>query len=173
MRTIPHLILTALTCTLLNAAAGGNSAADAEKLRTCIIDNAKKYLGARYNYGGMSTKGFDCSGFVQYVYRECGIKLPRSTVGQFEQGKKIDLADAKPGDLVFFRIYNDRISHVGIFMNGSVFIHAPSSGKRVSFADMNLEYWKKTFAGVVTYIDAGKPSIPDAMKDHRSGKSTH
>jgi cell wall-associated NlpC family hydrolase len=164
MKTIPHLFLAALTCALLNAAPVDINAADAEKLRSRIIDTAKKYLGARYNYGGMSTKGFDCSGFVQYVYQENGIKLPRSTVSQFEQGKKIELADAKPGDLVFFRIYNDRISHVGIFMNGSLFIHAPSSGKRVSFADMNLEYWKKTFAGVVTYIDGVKLSKPDEIK---------
>lgn len=154
MKTIPHLIMTALTCTLLNAAPVSHGDAEAEKLRTRIIDTAKKYLGARYDYGGISTKGFDCSGFVQYVYRESGIILPRSTVGQFEQGKKIRLAEAKPGDLVFFKIYNDRISHVGILIQGSVFIHAPSSGKRVSFADMNLDYWKKSFAGAVMYIDA-------------------
>jgi cell wall-associated NlpC family hydrolase len=122
-------------------------------LRTGILDTAKKYIGARYNYGGISTEGFDCSGFVQFVYRENGIALPRSTVDQFEKGKKIDFNDAKPGDLVFFRIYRNRISHVGIFISKSQFIHAPSRGKRVGYADMNLEYWQKSFAGTVTYID--------------------
>jgi cell wall-associated NlpC family hydrolase len=154
IKAIPHMIIAAFACTLLNAAAVSHGVADAVNLRARIIETAKKHLGARYNYGGISSTGFDCSGFVQYVYRENGINLPRSTVGQFERGKKINLADAKPGDLVFFRIYNNRISHVGIFVEGSVFIHAPSSGKRVSFADMNLDYWKKSFVGAVTYIDA-------------------
>ncbi len=131
------------------AAGSGDSAV----LRTRILDTAKKHIGARYNYGGMSTKGFDCSGFVQFVYRENGISLPRSTVDQFEKGKKIGLDDAKPGDLVFFRIYNNRISHVGIFITKSRFIHAPSRGKRVGFADMNLNYWQKSFVGAVTFIE--------------------
>jgi cell wall-associated NlpC family hydrolase len=154
MKTISLVIITALAGSLLSAAAVSHGVVESEKLRTRIIDTAKKHLGARYNYGGIGSKGFDCSGFVQFVYRENGISLPRSTVGQFEKGKKIGLADAKPGDLVFFRIYNGRISHVGILVQGSVFIHAPSTGKCVSFADMNLEYWKKSFAGAVTYIDA-------------------
>lgn len=155
MKTLLNMICTALACALLNASAVSHgSAAPAEELRARIIDTAKKHLGARYDYGGISSKGFDCSGFVQYVYRENGINLPRSTMGQFKQGKKIDMANAKPGDLLFFRIYHGRISHVGIFVQGSVFIHAPSSGKCVSFADMNIEYWKKSFAGAVTYIDA-------------------
>ncbi len=122
-------------------------------LRTGILETAKKHIGARYNYGGMSTDGFDCSGFVQFVYRENGIALPRSTVDQFEKGKKIDFNDAKPGDLVFFRIYQNRISHVGIFISKFQFIHAPSRGKRVGYADMNLDYWQKSFVGTVTYID--------------------
>lgn len=122
-------------------------------VRENILDTARKHIGDRYHYGGMSTSGFDCSGFVQYVYHENGINLPRSTVEQFEKGKKIDLNDAKPGDLVFFKIYRNRISHVGIFISKSRFIHAPSWGKRVGYADMNLEYWQKSFVGAVTYLD--------------------
>jgi len=154
MKILSLLMITSLASSLLVAAAKSTGAVESEKVRTRIIETAKKHLGDRYDYGGISSKGFDCSGFVQYVYRENGIKLPRSTVGQFEQGKKISLADARPGDLVFFRIYNGRISHVGIFVQGSVFIHAPSTGKRVSFADMSLDYWKQSFAGAVTYIGA-------------------
>jgi cell wall-associated NlpC family hydrolase len=100
----------------------------------------------------MNTSGFDCSGFVQFVFRENGITLPRSTVDQFERGKRIELADAKPGDLVFFNIYGRRVSHVGIFVRKAVFIHAPTWGKRVSFADMGLDYWKRSFVGAVTYF---------------------
>jgi cell wall-associated NlpC family hydrolase len=128
-------------------------AADSGTLRTGILETAKKHIGDRYNYGGMGAKGFDCSGFVQFVYRENGITVPRSTVDQYEGGKKIDLDEARPGDLVFFRIYRHRISHVGIFIDKSRFIHAPSWGKRVGYADMNLEYWRKSYVGAVTYID--------------------
>ena len=161
-RNITLSLLTALLAcaAVLFISTAVATAVDPEGLRTRIIDTAKKYLGARYNYGGMSTSGFDCSGFVQYVFRENGIQLPRSTPDQFEGGKKIDLEDAKPGDLVFFRIYNGRISHVGIFVEKTVFIHAPSHGKCVSFADMNLEYWKKKFAGAVTYIGVTNDDLP-------------
>ena len=131
----------------------GGTAADAGDKRAQIIKTAEKYLGARYNYGGMTTSGFDCSGFVQFVFRENGIVLPRSTVDQFERGKKIEVSEAKPGDLVFFNIYGARISHVGIFAGKSAFIHAPTWGKRVSYADMNLDYWKRTFVGAVTYLE--------------------
>jgi len=149
-KSIPLHILAAFFFIALHAFAGTD---DVGPLRTRILDTAKKHVGARYHYGGMGTEGFDCSGFVQHVYRENGITLPRSTVDQFEKGKKISLDEAKPGDLVFFKIYRNRISHVGIFITRSRFIHAPSHGKRVGFADMNLDYWKKTFVGAVTYID--------------------
>jgi len=129
-----------------------------EELRAGIILTAKKHLGALYRYGGMGARGFDCSGFAQFVYRENGITLPRSTVDQYEQGRKIDLADAKPGDLLFFKIYRNRVSHVGIFVDSDTFIHAPTWGKRVSFANMNLDYWRRTFVGAASYIgDAKRP----------------
>lgn len=123
-----------------------------EELRAAIIVTAKKHLGALYRYGGMGARGFDCSGFAQFVYRENGISLPRSTVDQYEKGRKINLADAKPGDLLFFKIYRNRVSHVGIYVDKSTFIHAPTWGKRVSFANMNLDYWRRTFVGAATFI---------------------
>lgn len=152
MRSI--LIIAILICAIHPYGTTGGTAADSGDKRAQIIKTAEKYLGARYNYGGMTTNGFDCSGFVQFVFRENGIDLPRSTVDQFERGKKIELSDAKPGDLVFFNINGARISHVGIFAGKSAFIHAPTWGKRVSYADMNLDYWKKTFVGAATYLDA-------------------
>ncbi len=127
-----------------------------KELRAGIIFTAKKHLGALYRYGGMGARGFDCSGFAQFVYRENGITLPRSTVDQYEQGRKIDLADAKPGDLLFFKIYRNRVSHVGIYVDAHTFIHAPTWGKRVSFANMNLDYWKRTFVGAASYIGDAK-----------------
>ena len=133
----------------------GAGTPDAE-LRERLIATAKKYIGTIYRYGGMGVKGFDCSGYVQFVYREIGISLPRSTPDQFEQGTKIDRADIKPGDLLFYRIYGGRISHVGIYLGDSRFIHAPSFGRRVSITSMELAYWKSKFAGAVSYIGQKK-----------------
>jgi hypothetical protein len=129
----------------------------AYEMRSRIIWNAKKYIGTRYNYGGNNASGFDCSGFVQFIYGKNGIPLPRTSIGQFEQGLKIDLAKAEPGDLVFFKIDFNTISHVGIYLNKSEFIHAPSSGKQVSVDSLDAGYWKKRFAGAVTYIKNTMP----------------
>jgi len=118
--------------------------------RKTIIDSAKKYIGTRYNYGGTGANGFDCSGFVQRVFGENGITLPHSSEAQL---KKINLEEALPGDLVFFRIYRKRVSHVGIFMGDGKFIHSPSRGKRVSVADMNMPYWARRFAGAGRVLD--------------------
>ncbi|MCU0848397.1 MAG: C40 family peptidase [Spirochaetes bacterium] len=121
--------------------------------RKTIIDSAKKYMGTRYNYGGTGANGFDCSGFVQRVFGENGITLPHSSEAQFGAVKKINLEEALPGDLVFFRIYRKRVSHVGIFMGDGKFIHSPSRGKRVSVADMNIPYWARRFAGAGRVLD--------------------
>ncbi|MBN1495550.1 MAG: C40 family peptidase [Spirochaetes bacterium] len=160
LRKTFHLAAFIAFATLASLCTAGAFASDAAGLRSRITDTAKKHLGARYNYGGVGRSGFDCSGFVQHVFHENGIELPRSTPDQFAGGKKIELYDVQPGDLVFFRICGGRISHVGIFVAQTTFIHAPSSGKRVSFADMNLEYWKKRFAGAVTYIGQDRNRTP-------------
>lgn len=152
---------------LASLCAAGAFAFDTAGLRSRIIDTAKKHLGARYNYGGAGRSGFDCSGFVQHVFHENGIELPRSTPDQFAGGRKIELDAVQPGDLVFFRIYGGRISHVGIFVAQTTFIHAPSSGKRVSFADMDLGYWKKRFAGAVTYIGQGRNRTPAGSSEKK------
>jgi len=149
MRTLPTLAAIAI-CAI------AASDLQEDELRGRIIRTAERYIGARYRYGSQGEAGFDCSGFVQQVYRENGIMLPRSTVDQFEKGRRIELAEAKPGDLVFFRIYRQRVSHVGIYAGETRFIHAPTWGKRVGYADMKLAYWQNTFAGAVTYLSAAQ-----------------
>ncbi len=119
-----------------------------------IVETAKRYLGVSYKHGGENPKGFDCSGFVMYVYRKNGISLPRTTMEQFHAGRKISLRNAGPGDLVFFNISGSRrLSHVGIYLGNHRFIHAPRTGKTVSYADMNLQYWKKRYVGTVTFVN--------------------
>ncbi|HPV42655.1 MAG TPA: C40 family peptidase [Spirochaetota bacterium] len=118
-----------------------------------IVRTAQRYLGVQYRHGGASPRGFDCSGYVMYVYEKNGILLPRSVQRQYQAGRRVRFRQAKPGDLVFFRTSRGkRLSHVGIYMGGKRFIHAPRSGKKVSYADMGKPYWKKRFIGAVTFI---------------------
>jgi len=120
--------------------------------RRAVIKTAERYLGVKYKRGGDTPRGFDCSGYVMYVYQKNRIYIPRTAKSQYYSGKRISLRDAKPGDLVFFQTSRKRISHVGIYLGNKKFIHAPRSGKRVSFADINNSYWKKRYRGAVTYL---------------------
>lgn len=110
-----------------------------------IVQTAQKYLGTPYRFGGNSPAGFDCSGFTSYVYKKAGYRLPRATKAQY--GKLNPIRAPKVGDLVFFRTSGKRISHVGIYVGEYRFIHAPSSGKTVSYADIRNSYWKPRYAG--------------------------
>jgi peptidoglycan DL-endopeptidase CwlO len=96
-----------------------------------VIANAKQYLGVPYVWGGSTPSGFDCSGFVQYVYRSVGISLPRTARAQQNVGTRISVNQVQPGDLVF----NGKIAyHVGIYIGGGQYIHAPQTGDVVKIA---------------------------------------
>lgn len=113
-----------------------------------IIDFAKQYLGVPYRWGGASPSGFDCSGFVYYVFNNVGITLPRSLAQQQNMGVAVAKSDLQPGDVVYFQnTYAAGISHVGIYVGGGKFIHAPSSGKVVSYADLNSNYYVQHYYG--------------------------
>jgi len=103
---------------------------------------AEKMIGKPYRYGGASPdKGFDCSGLVFYAFRHAGIKVPRSSHTQFADAFPVDPHALRQGDLLFFSI-SGKISHVGIYIGHNTFIHAPSSGKVVSYASLNNPYWR-------------------------------
>jgi cell wall-associated NlpC family hydrolase len=110
-----------------------------------ILSVAENLLGTPYRYGGTTPKGFDCSGLVYYSHRQAGITIPRSTQEQYRRRLPLRLSQLRRGDVVFFRLSRRRISHVGIYAGNHRFIHAPSSGKRVSFASLKDPYWKKRF----------------------------
>ena len=94
-----------------------------------VVRYARHFLGVRYVYGGTSPRsGFDCSGFTRYVYRHFGIDLPHYSGAQFDLGRRVSRARLRPGDLVFF----DGLGHVGLYIGGGKFIHAPHTGTRVS-----------------------------------------
>jgi cell wall-associated NlpC family hydrolase len=118
-----------------------------------IVKTAQHYLGVNYRHGGTTPRGFDCSGYVMYVYQKNGILLPRSVESQYGAGRHIRYRRAEPGDLVFFKTSRGRrISHVGIYVGSGRFIHAPRTGKQVSYADMRMPYWKKRYRGAVTFM---------------------
>jgi cell wall-associated NlpC family hydrolase len=95
---------------------------------TRVVDYAKRFRGVRYVYGGTSPRsGFDCSGFVRFVYAHFGVPLAHSSYAQFGLGRRVGRASLRPGDLVFF----DGLGHVGIYIGNGRFIHAPHTGTRV------------------------------------------
>ena len=102
---------------------------------------ARDMVGTPYRYGGAGPGGFDCSGLVYYSYRKAGIRVPRTTAEQYRQSKRVQVFRLQPGDLVFFRISQDKLSHVGIYAGDGRFIHAPSSGKAVGYASLHNPYW--------------------------------
>ncbi len=116
--------------------------------REGIINIAKQYLGTPYKAGGSTPEGFDCSGFTMYVYKQGGYKLHRTTTGQYQQLRPVKIP--RKGDLVFFKTDNNFVGHVGIYIGDLKFIHAPSSGKKVSIDDLQNPYWKKNYIGTRT-----------------------
>lgn len=110
---------------------------------------ATKLVGARYKFGGNTPKkGFDCSGLVQYSYKLAGTTVPRNTQYQFRNSRAIRRSELRKGDLLFFHQEGKRYSHVGIYIGGNRFVHAPSSGKRVRVSKITNPYWKKHLASL-------------------------
>jgi len=118
-----------------------------ETLGEEIAQKAQQYLGDPYVWGGTSPSGFDCSGFVQYVFAQFGIQLPRTAAEQAEVGTFVAKDALQPGDLVFFDTMGDYISHVGIYIGNGLFIDAASTDVRISHLD-NPYYW------VPNYVEA-------------------
>ena len=114
-----------------------------------MVEQAMGLLGVPYRRGGSSEKtGFDCSGFVRYLYeKSVGQILPRRAVDQARATEVIDRDELQPGDLVFFNTMRRAFSHVGIYVGDGKFIHAPRTGKAVDIADMRSAYWQKRFNG--------------------------
>ncbi len=111
-----------------------------------LLGYALSQAGASYRMGGTNPgTGFDCSGFVRYVFDHVeGLSLPHSSKAMSLIGSRIKLADLKPGDLVFFRIVRHRISHVGIYLGNNQFIHAASTRTgSVMISDLTEGYWAK------------------------------
>jgi cell wall-associated NlpC family hydrolase len=107
-----------------------------------VVGIAMRYLGVPYVWGGSSPRGFDCSGFVMYVYGQIGVSLPHSSYAMFGMGTPVSIGQLQPGDLVFF----SGASHMGIYIGGGQFIHAPHTGDVVKISSLT-GYYSSAFAG--------------------------
>lgn len=112
-----------------------------------LSGTALSLRGAPYRNGGTSPTGFDCSGFVQYVFAQHGLAVPRETRVQYRMGDKVDRDELEPGDLVFFSTVAPGASHVGISLGGDQFVHAPSERGVVRIDSLSQEYWRTRFIG--------------------------
>jgi cell wall-associated NlpC family hydrolase len=110
-----------------------------------IVKNAMSLQGVPYVFGGNTRKGFDCSGYTQYVFKGSGINLPRTSYAQFEVGTAVKKDQLQPGDLVFFTTYAAGPSHVGVYIGGGQFVHASNSGVRTT--SMSDSYYSARYVG--------------------------
>lgn len=107
-------------------------------------------LGVPYRYGGSGPRGFDCSGLVQYSYRQAGKAVPRTTSALWDHAQPVDQRNIRAGDLLFFTIAG-KMSHVGLYLGNGRFVHAPSTGRVVSVESLSSAFYSRAF------IRAGRP----------------
>jgi cell wall-associated NlpC family hydrolase len=131
--------------------AGGGAtpsrAAGGSPIAYSVTGTALSLRGAPYKSGGSDPSGFDCSGFVRYVFSQHGVNVPRTVTEQFRAGKAIDQQHVEAGDLVFFTTVAPGASHVGIAIGGDEFVHAPSGAGEVKVERMSAPYWSTRFVG--------------------------
>lgn len=124
---------------------------DAEKRGTIgeeVVEFAKQYIGTPYVYGGSSPSGFDCSGFVYYVYKNFGVTLNRVAADQSKNGYVVDRSELMPGDILLFsRTLDGYITHVGIYVGDNQFIHSPQTGKSVEIVSLSSGYYNYGYVG--------------------------
>ena len=143
---LPAICLVFLMLVLVNTPVLAATKKKVNPQPESVIKTAEKYLKTPYRFGGESPRGFDCSGFVKFVYDKHGKKLPRTADVQYKTGKKVARSKLKPGDLVFFNTYGKGVSHVGIYYGGGNFIHA-SSSRGVIITKLEESYWKPRYLG--------------------------
>jgi hypothetical protein len=129
-----------------------------EALATELVVRSLALVDTPYRYGGRTPAGFDCSGFVGYVFAEsAGVSLPRRTEDLWRIGDRVARSELAVGDLVFFNTLGRRFSHVGIYIGDGVFVHAPARGGRVREERLTDTYWAARYNGArrMTVLQSG------------------
>ncbi|MGG1676521.1 NlpC/P60 family protein [Neobacillus sp. NRS-1170] len=134
-----------LSCSLLLSGLMGGHKTEAATFGDKVADIALDYIGVPYVWGGTSPKGFDCSGFTSFTYKQAGVTLPRTASDQYTKGQAVSKSNLTEGDLVFFSTYKAGASHVGIYLGDNKFVHASSSGVKIS--SLGESYYTSTYIG--------------------------
>jgi cell wall-associated NlpC family hydrolase len=132
-----------------------------------LVTTALEFRGVPYRNGGSDPSGFDCSGFVQYVFAKFGTFLPREVRDQYQAGSSVDLDEVQAGDLLFFETEGRGASHVGMVIGGGEFVHAPSSRGVVRVERYDASYWAQRFVGarrVVVVSPLTRAGLPGAVR---------
>jgi cell wall-associated NlpC family hydrolase len=117
------------------------------KLGQKVAQQAVKFVGTPYVWGGTNPQGFDCSGFTQYIYSQNGVAVPRNSYDQYQVGKEIHKNELQPGDLVFFTTYAPGPSHLGIYIGDGKFVHALNRETGVTTSTLDADYYRDRFLG--------------------------
>jgi len=153
------LIVTVLLCLMqltftvsgVTYAAADNDSSARQSIGGRIASTGVAYRGVPYVWGGASPRGFDCSGFVMYVYGKNGVQLPRTADVQFAAGRRVVGSDVRPGDVLFFQTYERGASHCGIYLGQGQFVHA-SSSQGVMVSRVTEQYWRLRYLGARRFI---------------------
>lgn len=126
-----------------------------------LLSLAQQYLGTPYKYGGATPKtGFDCSGFVQWLYGQQGISLPRTTFQQVKSGQGVSKANLRPGDILFFEPTKAGPGHEGLYIGNGKFIEAPHTGANIRISSLS---GRSDYVGARRIIEDGNPSLTDVV----------
>lgn len=153
------LAVALLSFSILLTVGAGSAFADSKMDK--VID---KTIGTKYVSGGISTNGFDCSGFTMYVFDKIGINLPHQSGSQYKMGTAISRDDLRAGDLLFFNTNGKGVSHVGIYVGDGKFAHA-SSSRGVTISSLSDKYYVNTYVGAkrVMSTDAYQTVASDSV----------